>query len=155
MPFTFAVRAGTVLPEPGVHRRLSLDPTWHKSGYGSSGNKFRQDLSMIKGIGSVISYYYGLIDILFNDVLGGFAPATAAAPNGDTSGKCSSHLTSAEVRYRNSTRPLFDILLRIFDFKEARIVPGYKTPLSETLPGLPSCRCGATRGYSWKYLSGW
>jgi hypothetical protein len=59
-----------------------LDPSGHKGGHGSSGNKFRQDLSTIKGIGSVISYYYGLIDILFNDVLGGFAPATAAAPNG-------------------------------------------------------------------------
>jgi hypothetical protein len=35
----------------------------------------------------------GFIDILFMDVLWGFAPATVASPSEDISGKCSSHIT--------------------------------------------------------------
>jgi hypothetical protein len=45
------------------------------------------------------------VDILFIDVLGGFAPATVASPSGDISGKCSSYFTLAKVGYRNSTMP--------------------------------------------------
>jgi hypothetical protein len=48
----------------------------------------------------------GFVEALdFMDVPGGFAPATMAAPIEDISGKCSSHITVAEVCFRNSIKP--------------------------------------------------